>query len=1671
MQPMDMFLRKTGVLCLGVWLSMSALLSAQITNPGSPGNSPDIELQPPNGSFIGGLYASCPSNITVNAQPGVNGAIVNWGAIPVTTDCSTCTTSMPQTTYLGHYNGHQYFQSLLSVDWSGASQFALSQQSHLVAVNTNGENSFLAGSMSTNMAYTAGNDLAVEGIFVWSNGDPFIYQNWAPGQPDNANNKEDVIALAIDGTWRDVDQQLSRPFLVELPCITANLIAGLPNGSVFPVGTTTVTYKIVDACGNTVWCSFQVTVLNPITVQCPNDITVSCQAGKNGATVNWALPVASSSCTDCNKVIPQTINMGNFNGSQYYCTVGTWLWADAQSLANTYGGHLMAVNSSAENTFIASKLTMQEAFIGLNDLNVESQYEWVNGNPLLYTSWASGQPVNLTGNEDVVVMSPSGTWKSISKYLKKECVIEVPCVTITQILGPPPGSDFPVGTTKITYKIIDACGNETFCSFFVTVKQGVSISCPNDITVDCQSGKNGANVSWPLPTAYSCCSQCVNGAPIPGFIYMGDYQGSKYYCSLQPSTWAAAKLQSDANGGHLAVISGAGENAFITSKLMGQNGWIGLSDASIEGTFQWVDNSSLGYTNWQAGQPNNGFGSNEDHVMLRTDGFWTDENGNAPKEFIMEIPCVTIVQLSGPVPGTLFPVGTTTITYKVTDGCNNTATCSFNVTVKACCYGAPDINCPPNFVGCPETSMSPNTTGYPTSNTPNGSCGQVTFEYTDLILSQGSCWDKKIKRTWRAFFSQNPSIYSTCDQIIELKDVKAPVVWECPNDITVEPGPNCQVCVGWTPPNAMDNCSGVTVTSSHSPGAWFGEGITTVTYTFTDACGNKSYCSFKITVNPCCEPPTIQCPPKFIGCPETSMSPNVTGFASASAQEGGCGKVNLEYWDTVLSTGNCWSKTIKRTWKAFYQDHPTLYSTCEQIIELKDVTPPVVWECPKDITVQPDANCHACVFWTPPNAMDNCGSVTVTVSHLPGATFLEGTTTVIYTFTDACGNKSTCAFDVTVTSCCKAPDIQCPSNYTTCPDLPIIPSITGYPTSISPNGPCGIVEFEYQDQILSMGTCWDKIIQRTWKATYSLEAGLKTECIQIIELKDSIAPQFINIPNDLTLCPNDPISFATPTVSDNCSDVNLSYADAWIWGDCKIGEQVIRTWTATDDCGNQSTATQSLTLKDNQFPIVSNCPVDVTVNPGNDCKANVSWAIPMATDNCGAVNVTASHNPGDLFSEGVTTVTYVFTDGCGNITQCKFKVTISACCTPPDLVCPAKYVGCPGDYIGPDATGEPTLVGPSNCGLMDLTYSEFITDTSGCPGSIALGRVWTLTVVGQPEKKSSCEQWIILEDITPPVFVPCPQDIEVYIDTWCPVQVSWPEPEIADLCSDFTVESTHLNGDTYFPGTYNVQYWAEDICGNVSFCFFTIQVNYLSNPPLCVSRGEDAGAIWVDDFTLNGEQYVNGNNCGWGATDAWDQLLAHGSSVNLNVNPGYSGSPMHYYIRVWLDLNRDGDFLDFGEMMYDAKSLGQGPADIQFTIPEYAQSGLAWMRVSCKYTDLGDDSTLPEACSLFAQGEVEDIQIQLGTSTSVDGPGEGGSIRIFPNPSSGQFRLVRSRDVESIHLVELYNAIGQSVWRGVPQILDADSMLIDIENLPSGLYQVIARLTNGSILTQPLIIE
>ncbi len=63
------------------------------------------------------------------------------------------------------------------------------------------------------------------------------------------------------------------------PGSTTTRTAGLASGSVFPIGTTTVTHTVTDASGNTASCSFTVTVLTPQTV------IQNLQAGVNASSL------------------------------------------------------------------------------------------------------------------------------------------------------------------------------------------------------------------------------------------------------------------------------------------------------------------------------------------------------------------------------------------------------------------------------------------------------------------------------------------------------------------------------------------------------------------------------------------------------------------------------------------------------------------------------------------------------------------------------------------------------------------------------------------------------------------------------------------------------------------------------------------------------------------------------------------------------------------------------------------------------------------------------------------------------------------------------------------------------------------------------------------------------------------------------------------------------------------------------------------------------------------------------------------------------------------------------------------------------------------------------------------------------------------------------------------
>ena len=125
---------------------------------------------------------------------------------------------------------------------------------------------------------------------------------------------------------------------------------------------------------------------------------------------------------------------------------------------------------------------------------------------------------------------------------------------------------------------------------------------------------------------------------LPSFEDVGhfEFEGHNYSLST-PSGWTAAEAECASRGGHLAAINSPAENDFVFdtfTEIIGYDAglWIGLSDATAEGAFVWLNGEPVTYTNWGVTEPNDN-GSGEDYAHMfwknepRGNGSWNDAPG------------------------------------------------------------------------------------------------------------------------------------------------------------------------------------------------------------------------------------------------------------------------------------------------------------------------------------------------------------------------------------------------------------------------------------------------------------------------------------------------------------------------------------------------------------------------------------------------------------------------------------------------------------------------------------------------------------------------------------------------------------------------------------------------------------------------------------------------------------------------------------------------------------------------------------------------------------------------------------------------------------------------------------------------------------------------------------
>ena len=139
------------------------------------------------------------------------------------------------------------------------------------------------------------------------------------------------------------------------------------------------------------------------------------------------------------------------------------------------------------------------------------------------------------------------------------------------------------------------------------------------------------------------------------------------------------------------------------------------------------------------------------------------------------------------------------------------------------------------------------------------------------------------------------------------------------------------------------------------------------------------------------------------------------------------------------------------------------------------------------------------------------------------------------------------------------------------------------------------------------------------------------------------------------------------TATDNCGQVTVTFTDREAPGDCPQERVITRTFTAVDECGNEDTATQTITIQDTQAPVLANTPFDITIN----CDLIEEAVTISATDNCSEVTIQFNEErvDGDCPHNYTLVRTWVAGDDCNNSTNHEQIVTVEDV-FPPNITIP-----------------------------------------------------------------------------------------------------------------------------------------------------------------------------------------------------------------------------------------------------------------------------------------------------------------------------------------------------------------------------------------------------------------
>ena len=631
---------------------------------------------------------------------------------------------------------------------------------------------------------------------------------------------------------------------------------------------------------------------------------------------------------------------------------------------------------------------------------------------------------------------------------------------------------------------------------------------------------------------------------------------------------------------------------------------------------------------------------------------------------------------------------------------------------------------------------------------------------------------------------------STGTQNITVKDTTKPEL-KVPEDIIAEATAVLSpIALGKVTATDIFN---VTIKNNAKEG--FSLGQTVITWTATDANGNVSTATQRVTVKDTTAPAIISVEDMTVEATDVMTSvnlvqPEVTDIFKVSMSSDApdafpLGTTNV-VWTITDENGNS--------------------TTAIQSVTIVDTTMPVL-NLPADIKLE------ATAVRTPVNL------ILATASDIFGAEvtsdapvdFEVGTTTITWTATDKNGNITTGTQKVTIEDTTK-PELTAPAAVTT--------EATAVRTTLNIGMAKATDIFKVDvtnDAPADFPIGTTKVV---WTATDA--NGNVSTAEQFITIKDTTKP-VLTVPDAITTeatAIKTPVSIGEATATDIFKVDVTNDAPA----DYPLGKTVVK-WTATDENGNVSTAEQIITIVDTTKPVLT-VPDAITTEATSE-KTPVSIGLATATD---IFKVTVTSDAPVSYPIGETIVTWTATDENGNAITKEQVITIVDT-TKPELKVP--------DNIEAEATAVRSLINIREATATDIFKVDIKNDA---PADYPVGTTtvtWTATDANG--NVTTKEQIIKIVDTTKPVLV-IPDSITTEATSIrTPVNIG--KATATDI---FKVDLKSDAPADYPVGTTTVTWTAKDENGNVITKEQIITIVDTTKPVLVVPGPVTAEAIAIE---------------------------------------------------------------------------------------------------------------------------------------------------------------------------------------------------------------------------------